>query len=177
MRKAVFLDRDGTIIEQVPYNRDPKSVVLLPNSIEALRLMTEKGFLLFVVSNQSGVGRGIISNAQFWSVHTRCCELLQQSQIEIKEFLYCFHHPDEQCQCRKPNPGLVKKAAIDHEVDLTLSYMAGDMECDYQLGKRMGGKGVLVLTGNGAELRASLNEADQKNLLIYDDILGLARSL
>ena len=106
---AVFLDRDGTIIEDAHYITDPDKVVLLPNAIEGLRLMSKKGYLLYIISNQSGVGQGIISEDDFLSVHQRVCELLQKESVPINEFLFCFHHPEDGCHCRKPQTGLVPR--------------------------------------------------------------------
>ena len=102
----VILDRDGTIIEDTHYIKDPSDVRLLPEAVPGLRRLNELGCPLYVLSNQSGVGRGIITTAQFWAVHQRVCALLQAEKVEIVEFLYCFHKPEDACPCRKPAAGL-----------------------------------------------------------------------
>ncbi|MCX6102896.1 MAG: HAD-IIIA family hydrolase [Proteobacteria bacterium] len=97
---AVFLDRDGTIIEDTHYPKNPDEVVLIPSAIEGLKLMREKGYLLFVISNQSGVGRGLIQDHEFKKVHEKVCALLKDSKIEIDGFAFCFHPPEDLCSCR-----------------------------------------------------------------------------
>ena len=149
-RPAVFLDRDGTIIEDTHYPRDPAEVRLLDGAIAGLKALQEKGYLLFIISNQSGLGRGIISDEQFEKVHERVCELLKGNQIEIREFAYCFHRPDDQCRCRKPNTALVRKAFEGDSIDWKNSYVVGDKLGDLQLGKNIGAQGILVLTGKGS---------------------------
>ena len=108
-QKAIFIDRDGTIIEDQHYPRDAEAVKLLPGATEGLQMMVKKGYKLYVIRNQSGVGRGIISDSEFIGVHQRTCELLQEKGIEIVEFAYCLHHPEDKCDCRKPEIGLVPK--------------------------------------------------------------------
>ncbi len=177
-KAAVYMDRDGTIIEEQAYPKEPNLVRLLPNTGRALRTMEEKGYLLFVVSNQSGVGRGIITDEQFKAVHNRCCELLQQEKIHIAEFAYCFHRPDENCGCRKPMTGLVAKTFNGNKIDWSRSFMVGDKRSDLELADKMGAPGYLVLTGYGPdtaeELRA--NGSDRK-YVICDDLLSVAEKI
>jgi len=149
MKRAVFLDRDGTIIEDTHYPNDPNKVVLIPGAIEGLRLMQTKGYLLFVVSNQSGVGRGIIKDSEFKAVHERVCELLQAEKIDIAEFAFCFHHPDDECHCRKPQIGLIPKKFNGEELAYKESFGVGDKQCDLELAQNIGATPSLVLTGKG----------------------------
>lgn len=174
--KAIFLDRDGTIIEDAHYVRETKDVVLLPNTGAGLRLMREKGYKLFVVSNQSGVGRGIISDDQFSAVHKKVGDLLKAEGIEIDEYEYCFHRPEDECSCRKPKTGLIPKSFQGEEIDRKASYVIGDSPCDVELGQNAGMMGVLVLTGKGQATLAKLT-AESKAPQCYPDILAFANSL
>ena len=175
---AVFLDRDGTIIEDRHYMNDPSQVALLPGAAEALRLMAQKGYLLFVVSNQSGVSRGIINDEQFLAVHNRVGELLQQESCPIAEFAYCFHHPDDKCGCRKPQPGLVPQKFEGRDIDWLGSYTVGDKSCDVELAATIGGSGYLVLTGKGADTWKALQQASPViGFRVMPDLLAVARAL
>lgn len=165
MAAAVFLDRDGTIIEDAHYPRDPAVVKLLPNAVAGMKRMREKGYYLFVVSNQSGVGRGIISMPEFKAVHKRVCELLQAEAVEIAEFGYCFHTPEEGCGCRKPQTGLLPREYQGYPLDWTKSFTIGDKTSDAELGRKMGGTGCLL----------SSNDAD--GYPHYRDLLALAEAL
>jgi D-glycero-D-manno-heptose 1,7-bisphosphate phosphatase len=153
-RKAIFLDRDGTIIEDRHYPRDPAEVTLTPGALEGLRAMSEKGYLLFIVSNQSGVGRGIISDVQFRAVHERVCELLKAGGVDIASFGYCFHTPEDNCRCRKPAVGLIPKEHAGVRIDWTGSLVVGDKPSDLMLAEKLGAKGVLVATGYGEKTLA-----------------------
>lgn len=159
MKRAVFLDRDGTIIEDLHYPREAEKVRLVPGAAEGLRELVKKGYLLFVVSNQSGVGRGIIKDHEFKAVHEKTCELLKGEGIEIAEFGYCFHIPDDECACRKPEIGLVPKKYQGESLDWTNSFVIGDKECDLELGTNIGATSYLVLTGKGKKSFEELSEA------------------
>jgi D-glycero-D-manno-heptose 1,7-bisphosphate phosphatase len=174
--KAVFLDRDGTIIEDAHYVRDPKDVVLVPQAVDGLKLLREKGYRLFVVSNQSGVGRGIISDEQFTAVHQKVCELLKAEGIEIDEYGYCFHRPEDECQCRKPQTGLIPKAFSGEKIDSELSFVVGDKDCDVELGEAAGMTGVLVLTGKGQETLKQMSQ-ENKSPRTFSNLLEFASSL
>jgi D-glycero-D-manno-heptose 1,7-bisphosphate phosphatase len=113
--------------------------------------MEAKGYLLFVVSNQSGLSRGMIDDEAFLAVHRRVCELLQAEKVEIAEFAYCFHHPEDRCGCRKPRPGLVARAYQEQPIDWHASFTVGDKSCDVELAAAIGASGYLVLTGKGRD--------------------------
>ena len=150
--KAVFLDRDGTLNEDPGYLSHPKQMKLLPGVGEGLRLLKDAGFELIVVSNQSGVGRGIFKETMLPEIHARMNELLAPTGVKIERFYLCTHRPEENCACRKPKPFLIHQAETDLGVDLTNSYMIGDKLSDIEVGENAGVKAsVLVRTGNGQE--------------------------
>ena len=160
MRKAIFLDRDGVLNIEVNYLHRPEDVILIPGTAEALRMIHAAGFLAVVVSNQSGVARGMYGMADVKAVETRICELLKQQGTEVPDaFYYCPHHQKGvvrelsfDCECRKPKPGMFLKAMSDWQIDPAQSYMIGDRISDLQAGKAAGcAGGVLVLTGYGAQ--------------------------
>ncbi len=140
-RHAVFLDRDGTIIEDVGYCRDAKDVRLMPGSAEGLRLLQEAGFKLIVVSNQSGIARGIITMEQLQEVYERFIEILKLEGITLTDYLYCPHHPEgklaeyrKDCSNRKGSPGMILTGAYRHGIFLPESWMVGDKADDVRTG-------------------------------------------
>ena len=141
---AVFLDRDGTLIQDVNYAADEAQVVLLTGAAEALLVMRDLGFKLIVISNQSGVGRGIISPEQAAAVHSRFILLLRQSGVALDGVYYCPHAPSAECDCRKPLPGLVLLAAREHSIDLTRSVFVGDKQTDVETGRNAGIRSLLL---------------------------------
>jgi len=165
-RAGVFLDRDGTLIEDLHYPRDPEKVKLLPGAIESLLELQKKGYLLFVVSNQSGVGRGLISQKQFESVHQRVSDLLVQHEVYIQDWAYCFHKPEDNCKCRKPGTQLILDLSERYQIDLSKSVMIGDKWSDVLMAHRAGAKGVL-LGSKPTEKRPS--ELDSVPFLSFSD--------
>jgi rfaE bifunctional protein nucleotidyltransferase chain/domain len=146
-RAVVFLDRDGTLIEDLGYPRDPEAVRLLPGAAGALRALASAGFLLVIVSNQSGVGRGLITQEEAAAVHARLVSLFAAEGVNFDACLYCPHAPDAGCPCRKPSPGLLLRAAADLNIDLASSVMVGDKEGDAEAGLRAGCRAVLLGEG------------------------------
>lgn len=138
MNKAVFLDRDGTLMVDKGYLGDPDQVELLPTVPEALGLLADNGFRLFVVTNQSGVGRGYFTEKQMHLVHWRLRMLLRKKDAEIGKIYYCPHVPENNCGCRKPKPGLLRKAAEEQDIDLKRSYIVGDKRSDWEAGRQVG---------------------------------------
>lgn len=138
MNKALFLDRDGTIIEDCGYLADPERVRLLPGAAAALRALSEEGWELVVITNQSGVGRGSITPEQMDAVQTRFLEVMQSHGIRIAASYLCVHSPEENCECRKPLPFFLKQAACEHSLDLSASWMIGDREGDILCGRNAG---------------------------------------
>jgi histidinol-phosphate phosphatase family protein len=164
MRRAVFLDKDGTLIDDVPYNVDPLRVALARDAGRALRALKEHGFLLVVVSNQPGVALARFSLQALASIECRIQELLAASSVAIDAFYYCPHLPQApnvryavRCLCRKPQPGLLRQAARDLKIDLTQSWLIGDILDDAEAGNRAGCHTVLVDAGNETEWRLGLH--------------------
>jgi len=152
VKKAVFLDRDGTLIKEKFFIKNPKEVELEKHTIEALSLLKEKGFLFVVISNQSGISRGILSMKEVERVNHQIQKLLAKEDIEILDFMICPHLPEHNCPCRKPNPGMILNAAEKHKIELSRSYMIGDKCIDVEAGKRAGvAASILVLTGYGRQ--------------------------
>ena len=150
VRRAVFLDRDGTINEDPGYINDPKLLRLLPGAGQGIRYLNEQGFEVIVISNQSGVARGLITPEQLLKVHSRLEQLLKECGAKIDHFYLCTHHPDELCSCRKPSPFLLLQAAHDLSLDLKGSYMVGDKMSDVEAGLRAQLRSsMLVRTGDG----------------------------
>ena len=157
MRQACFFDRDGVIIEEADYISDPALVRLCPFAADAIRAMHDAGRLVIVVSNQSGIARGYFTEADLRAVEARMNELLAEAGVKIDAAYYCFHHkkgivPEYaiDCDCRKPKPGMLLRAAKDLDIDLAASFMIGDKESDLEAGLNAGCRGVaLVRTGHG----------------------------
>jgi D,D-heptose 1,7-bisphosphate phosphatase len=156
--KAVFLDKDGTLIPDIPYNVDTKKVTLSDGVVEGLQVLQSHGYLLVVVSNQSGIARGYFSIEQLNAVKERITRMCSNVGIYLDGFYYCPHHPDgiisgydQECDCRKPNPGLLLKAANDMDIDLSSSWMIGDILHDVEAGHRAGCKSILINNGNETE--------------------------
>lgn len=149
LRRAVFFDRDGTLMEDTHYCRDAALVRVFPGVRDALRRLKEAGFGVFIVTNQSGIGRGLISEAQYRAVEE---EFLRQAGGDsIDASYYCPDVPGVASDCRKPEPGMVLRAAAAHHIDLAASYFVGDKSIDIECGRRAGTRTVLVLTGYGSE--------------------------
>ncbi len=156
-RAAVFLDRDGVIIAERQYLADPQGVELLPGAAEAIAALNRAGWVVVVVTNQSGVARGLFSLEAVGQQHARLCELLEGYGARLDGIYVCPHHPEGEvaayrqvCGCRKPAPGLLQQAAAELELDLSASWMIGDKPSDLQAGAAAGCRTALVRTGHGA---------------------------
>lgn len=152
-RRAAFLDRDGTIMTEHEYLADPARVELVPGAAAALRRLRERGFALIVVTNQSGIARGLYSPGDFEAVQARLEEVLAQESVYFDGVYYCPHHPEftGPCECRKPGLGMYRQAATEHGLDLSRSVFIGDRVKDVLPANELGGVGVLVLTGYGSQ--------------------------
>ena len=151
LHRAVFLDKDGTLIEDKSYNVNPADMHLTFGAADGLRMMHDLGYRLIVISNQSGVARGYFTEAALEQVEWRLRELLAEIRIPLDGFYYCPHHPDGviaeyavTCDCRKPAPGMLFRAAHEHSIDLKISWVIGDILDDVQAGKRAGCRAILI---------------------------------
>jgi D-glycero-D-manno-heptose 1,7-bisphosphate phosphatase len=156
--RAAFIDKDGTLVVDVPYNDDPSRVRLHEHAAEGLRMLAAAGFRLFVVSNQSGIARGLFGVDALPAMEARIRELLKAEGVEIDGFYWCPHHPegvDERyavrCTCRKPEPGMMLRASAEHGIKLASSWVIGDILDDVGAGRRAGCRTVLVDNGGETE--------------------------
>ena len=141
---AVFLDRDGTINQDIGYLGEPESVVLIDGAAEAIGMLNQRGIKAIIITNQSGVARGYFSEQELEMVNQRVVELLAQRGAKIDGIYYCPHHPDDGCGCRKPMSGLLRQAAEDFGIELASSYMVGDKPTDVLAATGVGAKGILI---------------------------------
>ena len=155
-RRAVFLDRDGTLIEEAGYLDRLERLVFFPFSVDAVRLLNQAGFAVVVVTNQAGIARGIVKESFVAEASRAIAERVARGGGTIDGFYHCPHHLEGvveslrvRCECRKPEPGLLKRAAADLDLDLARSFAVGDRWHDLQAGMAVGARGVLVRTGYG----------------------------
>lgn len=172
-KRFVLLDRDGTLIAEKHYLRDPDQVELLPGAVEGLRLLRENGFGLILVTNQSGIGRGMFSVEDLCLVHARLEGMLRDKGVWLDAIYTCPHAPEEHCACRKPQPKLAFDAARDFGFELKTAWMVGDKAADVELATNCGARSVLVRTGYGRETEAAGVTAD----LVVDDLATASRHL
>ncbi|MBI4357227.1 MAG: D-glycero-beta-D-manno-heptose 1,7-bisphosphate 7-phosphatase [Gammaproteobacteria bacterium] len=150
--KAILLDRDGVINEEIPgYVRTSSQWVPIPGSMDALKRLKEAGFLVIVITNQGGIGRGLYTEADLALIHQAMCMRVDEAGGRIDKILYCPHHPEEECVCRKPNPSLLYEAAALFHLDLSRTHFVGDSLRDVEAAKTAGCIPLLVRTGNGAK--------------------------
>ena len=158
MNKAVFIDKDGTLIPDIPYNVNPKLITLSDTAIPALQRLQKLDYLLIVVSNQSGVARGFFEEKDLQIVSDALTNLLKKEGVTINGFYYCPHHKDgtiaaytKDCDCRKPKPGMILKAARDFDINTGQSWMIGDILNDAEAGNAAGCRTILINNGNETE--------------------------
>ncbi|MFB3739729.1 MAG: D-glycero-alpha-D-manno-heptose-1,7-bisphosphate 7-phosphatase [Candidatus Velamenicoccus archaeovorus] len=180
-RPAAFLDKDGTLVEDVPYGADPARLRLLPGVGEALRLLGLAGLRLIVVTNQAGVAMGRFPEARLGGIEAGLRGLLRAEGVELDGFLWCPHHPEGTvpsyavaCDCRKPRPGLLRRAAMRYRVDLRRSWAVGDILDDVEAGHLAGCRAALVDTGGETEWRIG---PEREPDLIAKDLLEAARAI
>jgi len=172
---AIFLDRDGTLNEDPGYISDPNKIVLFPETGEALSVLKKFGFLLIVISNQSGIARGLMTSKDVDAVNDKLNLLLSEYKVKVDAFYYCPAHPDysngEECECRKPSPKLVFEATREFNIDLTKSYFIGDSVSDIYCGKNAGLKTILVRTGKGEESFSILQKENNFPTFVANNLL------
>jgi D-glycero-D-manno-heptose 1,7-bisphosphate phosphatase len=179
-RRAVFIDRDGTINEEKEYLYRSEAFEFIPGAPEAIKVFNEAGFLVVVVTNQSGVARGYYGEDDVRSLHRHIDELLMSYGAKVDAYYFCPHHPLNgvgvyriECACRKPMPGMLLKAASDLGIDLSRSWMIGDKLVDVEAGISAGCSSAMVLTGYGPEQQAKL----PTGVMIFDDLLAAAAEI
>lgn len=172
---AVFLDRDGTLIRDVGYLRRIDEIEILPKVPEALRLLREAGFKLVLVTNQSAIARGWLSEDELAAIHGALAAALECNGARLDAIYYCPHHPTEgngryrtDCTCRKPDRGMIDRAAAELGIDSSVSYVVGDQKTDIDLARRIGAKAIL--------LRGRASPADEQGAVaVTDDLWTAAR--
>ena len=176
--RAVFLDRDGTLNEDPApgYLGDPEKVKLLPYVGDVLfRLKDLFNFKFIVISNQSGIARGLITVEQVNLVNQKINDLLKKDNVFIDDFYFCPYHPDfnseEECKCRKPSPDMIFKAVAEHDIDLSRSYFIGDSTSDIECGLNAGIQTILILSGYGRETLFSLQKQNKIPTFVADNFL------
>ena len=180
MKRAVFLDRDGTLIEESGYLDRLERLILFPFSIDAVRVLNRAGFAVVIITNQAGIARGIVRESFVGEAHRHIADRLQAGGATIDGFYYCPHHPDgviekytRTCDCRKPRPGLLRRAAADLNLDLEHSFVVGDRWHDLAAGQAVGASGVLVRTGLGWKDEAAPDPETVPDAIV-DNLMGAA---
>ena len=180
---VVFLDRDGTLNRDIGYLRDPDQLELLPGVGAALRALRAADARIVIVTNQSGVARGALTEARLELVHQRLRRLLEAEGASVDGIFYCPHHPDDRCRCRKPGTELIERARTQLALEPAPSYVVGDKLADVQLAHRIGANSVLVRTGHGEHVLKSWPDGEQPPDHVANDlaaavqwILGQRRS-
>jgi D-glycero-D-manno-heptose 1,7-bisphosphate phosphatase len=173
MLAAIFFDRDGVIIENQPeYVRCWADVFILPDALEALVKFSQSKYKLIMVTNQSVVGRGIISITTAWEINRRLLKVMRAAGARVDGIYMCPHAPDEQCSCRKPNPGLLLQASSDLAIDLSKSMMIGDAWTDLLAGQAAGiSTNILVCTGRGDQQNLSPVPPEISSFLVFDTLI------
>jgi D-glycero-D-manno-heptose 1,7-bisphosphate phosphatase len=178
VKRAVFIDRDGTLNEESGYLHRAEECRFIPGAIAAVALLNAAGFLVVVVTNQSGIARGYYTEADLAKLHEFMSMQLQAGGARIDGWYFCPHHPDYpaangDCSCRKPLPGMLQRAAAEMEIDLTLSWMIGDKRADIEAGRAAGCQPILVLSGYGAAEAAAIDPA----VTVCDNLYAAAEYL
>ena len=170
-RPAAFIDRDGTLVEEVNYLSKVEDLRIFPFTAEAIRLLKEKGYRIIVVTNQSGIGRNIYGESEMQAIHDA-----MQDQLDgvIDAFYFCPHLPDEGCRCRKPALGMIEDAVSDMDIDLEKSWMIGDKNIDVETGRNARMSSALVLTGYGTKHISTLENPPE---IVADDLLEAVKRI
>jgi D-glycero-D-manno-heptose 1,7-bisphosphate phosphatase len=180
MRRAVFLDRDGTLIEESGYLDRLERLEFFPFSVDAVRVLNRAGFATVIITNQAGIARGIVRESFVAAAHRHIADRLEAGGAKIDAFYYCPHYPDgvvaqyrTACDCRKPQPGLLRRAAKDLDLDLARSFVVGDRWHDVAAGQAVGARGVLVRTGIGLAEEAT-PQAGTVPAAVVDNLMDAA---
>lgn len=170
-RKAIFLDKDGTLVPDLPYNVDADKITISPDAITGLKALHEAGYLLIIISNQSGIAKGFYDTEALSGVEFKIQQLLQSEGLYLTGFYFCPHDKEGSipeyrvaCKCQKPQPGLILEAAQDHDIDLAKSWMIGDILNDVEAGHRAGCEAILI--NNGNETEWEMNEVRVPDVMV-----------
>ena len=159
MNKAIFIDKDGTLVEYIPYEEKPKAEDILRNIlmedevVEGLKYLQRKGFKLIIVSNQPWIAKGHVTTEEIENLFKELVLKLINKGVNISDYFFCPHQTSDNCECKKPKPKMIFDAAKKHNVDLSKSFMIGDMDLDIKTGEKAGIKTFLVLTGRGESFK------------------------
>ncbi len=182
MRAAVFLDKDGTLVENRPHDPDVSKIVLTRGAGTALRSLSRRDYALLLVSNQQGIGRGLLTEDDLHRARARIAELLSAEGVILDGFYWCAHWPWSSsahyafaCSCRKPAPGMLLRAASEHDIDLAASWMIGDILDDIEAGHRAGCRAVLINNGNETEWTPGSMRVPDAMVTRFDEAAVLIR--
>ena len=182
--RAVFIDRDGTLNEDIGYVSTPDQLKLYPWAGEALRLINGSGFKAVVITNQSGIARGLCDEQTLAAIHSRLIEELAREGARVDAIYYCPHHPEAgdaryriDCDCRKPQTGLLDAASREHNIDLASSFVIGDKASDINLAKNAGARSALVLTGYGRETFDHPNRWPCEPTIVAENLLEAVKRI
>jgi D-glycero-D-manno-heptose 1,7-bisphosphate phosphatase len=180
-RPAVFLDRDGTILDELGYLTPDSTIHIYPFSVDAIRLLARGGYAVVIITNQGGIGLGLYDHAFVDRTHSMLNAKFREAGAEVAGWYYCPHHPEAVvpdlkcvCECRKPATGLVTAAAKDLDLDLSASWVVGDQWRDIDVAHRTGGRSVLVRTGYGRGLEAKWPEHIARPTHVADNLMAAA---
>jgi histidinol-phosphate phosphatase family protein len=175
--RAIFIDRDGTLNEDSGYVSTPEQLILYPWAAEAVRLINTAGFKAIVITNQSGVARGMYTEQTLAEMHSQMIEELARQGARIDAIYYCPHHPDETCACRKPRTGMLDAASRDHDIDLARSFVIGDKASDINVAANAGARAALVLSGYGRETIARPDQWPCEPAIVAENVLEAVRRI
>lgn len=182
--RAIFIDRDGTLNEDIGYVSAPEELILFPWAAQAVRLINRAGLKAIVITNQSGIARGRYTEETLNDIHSTMLELLSRQDARIDAIYYCPHHPEAgsaryrlNCDCRKPKTGMLETAAREHRIDLADSFVIGDKASDIELARNAGARSALVLTGYGRETREHPDRWPCKPDIIAENLLEAAERI
>lgn len=175
---AIFIDRDGTINEDIGYASHPDELNIYSFAAEAIRLINDAGLKVIIVTNQSGIARGLYDEAMLATIHEKLIGELEQEGARIDAIYYCPHHPrigdqtyKQDCSCRKPQIGMLECAAREHDINLADSFVIGDKASDINLATNAGARGVLVMTGYGGQTLANMERWPCYPAIVAEDLL------
>lgn len=176
MKPALFLDRDGTLIKDHGYINNIRHVEFYDFTFEVLREL-QKEFLLFIITNQAGVGKGLITMQEMENVNEYVLDQLQKNGIEIRKLYVCPHKKEDLCECRKPKPYFIDLACQEYDIDLSRSYVIGDHPSDIELGIQRGVKGIYLLTGHGRKHYQEMETIQTSHYQVYRSLRYFVKAI